>query len=812
MRFLSPALFCLLAAPVFAQLPNSVLQQISPAFGKVGTTFEVSVSGENLEQLTGLRFSNPRIKAKQVRLPIDEIYPQGRPSGNGNRFTVTIPASFEPGIVEVRTLGYFGLSTARPFLVVPEGSVEIREEGDHSTRDKALPIEIETGVSGAVENRGIDWYRFPAKAGDRLLIQAWAERLDSRADLQLAVFDAAGRELESNRQFFGRDPFVDFTPETDGEYFLAVSDILYRGSSSHFYRLNISRDPHIDFAWPPAGVPGTKTKFTIYGRNLPGGSQSEGVVLDGKPLESVEVELNVPAEPGTVDRFTSTTPRQSMLSAFTHRIGNSNATRIGFATAPVVEEKPDAESQTVTVPAEIAGRFDTPGDPDVFRFSAKIGTTYFIESIADRLTTEADTVLILRKAGDETILAEADDPASFFSVDRFDSTNFDTTDAALEFTPEEDGEYEVKLINQSGGGSPAHRYRLAIREAKPDYQLFTSTERTITATNGRAGYPAAPLVRKNGTVAYRVVAPRRDGFEGDIVVRATGLPEGVTSKPLVLSGDTETGFLTVKAAANAPAWSGPIRISGRAKIGDREVVRESKNASLDWGVIFSDSFRVRSRLDLETVLSVTADETTPAFVTAEKPEWEVELGQKLEIPVKVTDFDSLRKGNLTVQPHGFPGMLRSPPNVAIAEGTADGKLTIDFNPNGNFQAKAGQFQFVLQGIGLAKYQHNPKLGLAATAEHKRLVALEAEFAKQVETAQQRLADLKKQGAGKPELDAAQQAVKTAEDLKKRAGDAVKLADKEAKAARAKAVAKDTKFATFSRPITVVVKEPAPAKK
>lgn len=835
------AVAALVPATLQAQLPNTDLHMITPAFAKVGETVDVTVSGEHLEEVKTLRFSDQRIKVAPVTKPANEFFPDPQPVAN--QFMVTIPPDVKPGIVEVRSSGFFGLSTARPFLILAGDAAEIVEEGEHSSPETAIALPVETGVRGTIDAQKFDYYKVAAKKGDRLLMQIWAERLDSRADAAIRVFNEGGRELESNQLFFNRDPMVDFTAPEDGEYLIAVSDILFRGGSQYFYRLLVSKtQPHLDFIWPPAGESGKKTKFTIYGRNLPGGSQSEGLELDGKPLETLEVEIELPTEPTAPGEYTSDIPRQAMLPAVEYQLGDSNPVRIGHATAPVVfEESKQSEFQKVPFPCEIAGRFDEPGDYDVFRFDGKKETTYWLETISDRLGAMVDPVLIVKKigkdeAGKETqeTLVEVDDPPSFFSEDRFDSTNLDTNDPALSFTADADATYEVTLINQAGGGSPAHRYRLAIREAQPDFQIMTTTERTITATNGRAGYPAAPLVRKGGTVVYRVVAPRRDGFEGEITVRAQGLPEGVTAPPLVLSGKSETGFIAIEAAPNAAAWSGPIQFIGRANIKGKEVVKRSRNASLVWGTIFADSKRVLSRLDLETVLSVSDSEKTPATVSlAEDAPLVVELNQKLEIPVKVTDIDAVRKGSLTVQPYGFPGMLRSPPTVAIAEGKSEGTLTIDFKPNGNFKVEPGKYQFVLQGIGLAKYQHNPELGLSSTAEHKRLEKAMNEASEKVRLAKIALGTADRESAAaKQKADAAtgedkvalqkqatlvaetaakaKQAVTEAEALVNTANLARQEADKIAKAAREKAVAKDTKFAAFSTPVSVEVK-PVPEK-
>ncbi|NOX98509.1 MAG: hypothetical protein GXP30_02065 [Verrucomicrobia bacterium] len=824
----------------YTQLPNAELLTIKPAVAKAGTDEQVTISGTNLDDVNTLRFSDTRIKVSPEMLPTDEYYPTPRPKPNS--FKITIPADVAPGTYEVRTLGYFGLSTARPFLILPKDAIEVREEGDHSEQHIAMPLAIETGVLGNLDNRKIDWYKIPGKKGERLLIQMWAERLDSKADGMLAIYDANGHELERNREHFGRDPLVDFTPQSDGDYYIAVSDILYRGDANHFYRLIASRAPHIDFVFPPAGQPGTKTRFTIYGRNLPGASLGNSISIGGKTLDTLEVDIQIPQKSDAPRTFNSDFPRRALLPGFEHRIGKSNATLIGYASAPVVMENPKIEKQKVTIPCEIAGHFDQAGDADTFRFTAKKDSTYWLETISDQMTSMADPFIMVEKItkddkGKEVLskVVEIDDPVSFFSVDNRDATNLDTLDAGISFKADQDGDYQITLINQLAGGSLAHRYRLAIRSAQHDFQVITTTERVLA--DGRNGYPAAPLVRRGGSLAYRVLVPRQDGFDGDISITATGLPKGVTVQPLILSGKSDRGFLVVKADANAVAWAGPIKIIGTATINGKAITHESRNASLVWGSVFSDARRVRSRFDLETVLSVTDKETSPATVApAENKVWTVELNQKLEIPIKVKDFGT-RKGNITVQVEGFPGMNRGNPKITVAEGKTDGKVTIDFKPNGNFKVEPGRYQFIILGVGNAKYKHNPEAAAKAEIESKRLAELvkkltaDAGKQKTLLTQQQKNLDQAKKNAAAASDDAARANLnkKTSEaqvkldankkesvaaDARVKKAEQLKVsAEKTAKSLSDKAKEKSTEFASPSFPISVEVKPvPKPPEK
>ena len=218
-----------------------------------------------------------------------------------------------------------------------------------------------------------------------MLIECAARALDSRLEPVLLLFDASGNELERER----RGGIVDFTAPADGQFVLRVHDSQFRGGEDYFYRLTISTGPHLDFIFPPAGVVGAKSSFTLYGRNL-GGSLATNFTSAGKPLEKRTVEIEIPGAPEAKQSLAISSlvrPADSVGEGFDYRFSNehgvSNPARIHFATAPVVlEQEPNntlAQAQTVSVPCEIAGQFFPVGDKDFFRFSAKKGDVLWVE-------------------------------------------------------------------------------------------------------------------------------------------------------------------------------------------------------------------------------------------------------------------------------------------------------------------------------------------------------------------------------------------------------------------------------------------------
>ncbi|PYJ06819.1 MAG: hypothetical protein DME25_05520 [Verrucomicrobia bacterium] len=266
-RFVWSFLFTLLFGQglLLAQLPVARLLTVFPPGGKAGSQFEVALTGADLDEANQLHFSNPGIAAKQ------KIGENGLPEAN--KFVVCIATNVTPGVYEARVVGRFGISNPRAFVV---GDLpEVIALTTNNSPAKAAPISL------------------PTRKGERVLIECKGREIDSRMDAALALYHAAGKELERSRS----GGLLDFTPAADGEYLLKVCDFLFRGGGEYFYRLTVSTGPHIDFIFPPAGLAGTKGKYLLYGRNLPGGAPAKVSTVDEKPLDQLEVEIELPREP-----------------------------------------------------------------------------------------------------------------------------------------------------------------------------------------------------------------------------------------------------------------------------------------------------------------------------------------------------------------------------------------------------------------------------------------------------------------------------------------------------------------------------------
>ena len=786
---LTAACAALLAAGVqsaLAQLPVTQLFAVSPPGGKAGAPVDLTLSaGADLDGVSQLYFSHPGITAAQKMTP-PGLLPIALEPLPG-QFTVTIAPDVPPGVYDVRAVGTFGMSNPRSFVVGDMN--EVLEQPGNNLQEKAMPVELNSTISGTADGSNSDWYKFAAKAGQRILIDCWADRIDSRMDGAMALHDASGRVLQRSQDANRRDPFIDLAVPADGEYFLKIYDFTYGGGPEFFYRVSVGTMPHIDFILPPAGLPGTKGIYTIYGRNLPGGAAADGLAIDGRPLEKAAVEIELPANLATERPMVGelVKPEEAELDGIEYRLktphGTSNPYFIGFASGPLVMEvEPNddpAKAQTVAVPCEFVGQFGPRGDQDWIQFEAKAGQAFWIEIASQRLGLPTDPSVLVQRVtkndkGEEQVadLQELDDNAVNAGGLSFNTVS---GDGGFRFAAPADGLYRVLIrdLYQIARFDPRRLYRLAIRPERPDFRLAAVP--AFPSNNRTEARPWNAVLRRGEAIRIEVAAYRRDGFAGDITVTAEGLPAGVTSQPAVIGAGQNLATLVLSATDQAAAFAGAIQIIGRAKIAEADVARAARPGTVLQAAPVN--IPANARMARSMTLSVLDKDTAPFIVEfGEGKPWEMTRAGKLDIPVKVTRRGEI-KGNLTLTAIGLP------PNIAPQP------LAFDPNTNqGNFQmqinaaAPLGTFTIYLQVQSTVGYKRDPLAAEAAAKAKMESDKLAADLA----TASQ-AAEMAKQAATKAAADA-DAAVKAATAAKQAADKVATDAAAAAKAAADKAAA------------------------
>ncbi|MEI6235049.1 MAG: hypothetical protein WCT04_18485 [Planctomycetota bacterium] len=507
---------------------------------------------------------------------------------------------------------------------------EIVCDGKNLGRDTALETALPCVVNGAALSQRTLWFKIALQKGHTLTVDCRASHLDSKMVPVAAIIDANGHE-----RIRARDAVITWKADTDGPFFLSLRDFLSNGSAEHFFRLYLHEGD------------------------------------DPKPAIS-----DAP--------FVFWPPSKDAI--------------------PEAHPDDQAHPMALTPPCEISGQFFPVGDSDTFKFDAKKGDVWWLEVISQRLGLPTNPRLVIQRLTRDTAGIEAatdvlelnDSPPIPGSPD-FEGSNLDPVGR---FESKEDGTYRIALrdLNNTLADDASRRYTLSIRRESPDFTLIaipaTSTENTPGAkNNGPVITVHGSNIRPDEVMPIRVLVLRRDGFKGDVSLSAEDLPEGITTLPTIISGDSQDTHLFMKAAPTAKAWAGAIRIIGKAMIEGKEAVRTARASTPVWPSKVSDFIEpARSRFATDFTLGVVTDVPFPSTVTSDGKPLEAPVGGKVKFSFQVTRNPEF-KDTLKMKPAGVPGLDKAKDmEVTSVAKTSDYEL--DLAP---LKLAAGTYTFWFKG-------------------------------------------------------------------------------------------------------------------
>ena len=549
-----------------------------PMGGQVGTTFEVAITGENLDDVTELLFSTPKVTARP------KLAADGKPEAN--KFVVTIAADAPPGVHDARVQSRLGVSTARAFSV---GTLtELRQTGTNATLETAIELPPNSVCNAVMTRRAVDFYSFAGVQGRRVVVECAAAGIDSKLKPVLIVADAQGRDLVVNRT----SGVLEFTPPADGRYFIKTHSLTFQGGPEHFYRLALQ---------VPAG-----------NAAAPRLAATRGVsAFSWNPDADFHIPKTTEVEPNHQHA-------QAQKITLPCDISGSFYPAADVDTFEFTAKK--GEVWWVEVASE---RLGLPTDPFV---------------LVQRVTQENGKETLTDVAELNDIPPPIKPSSNGYSYDgpAYDAGSADVL-GRLEI--KEDGRYRLQLRDLFGGtrSDPRNVYRLVIRPAAPDFALVAWALH-LNLRNGDRNAQSKPLALRGGTtMPLEVAVVRRDGFDGEIELGVEGLPPGVTAAGLKIPAGKSQGLLLLTAAEDAPRGLGIAKLFGRAHINGAPVTRPCALASMVWPVRDAASEIPVPRLLADVPVSVGGAEFAPVSIAAAQPKiWEARAGDKLTIPLQLT--------------------------------------------------------------------------------------------------------------------------------------------------------------------------------
>lgn len=649
-------------------LPAPRLLTTMPMGGKVGSTFEVVLTGEHLEDAEELLFSDSRISAKP------KLDAAGVPIAN--RYAVSIAPGCPVGLYEARVMTRLGISSSRIFVV--GALTEVMQSSPNRTLATARELPLNCVCNGAVAARAVDYYTFGAKKGQRLIVDCAARGVDSKLNATVVVADAAGRDLLVER----RGGALDFTAPTDGTYVIKVHDLTFQGGPAHYYRLGLweqpagapivrqpSTRPVNSFSWPPTGLP----------------ERAAQTEVEPKAGGAAAQRISLPCD--LTGRF--------------------------YPAADVDVYEFEAKKGEVWWIEVASERLGLPTDPAVLVQRVVQGEKGGPERLVDVLE-----------------LADVPSPVKVSSNGyAYDGPpyNAGTSDVLGKLEVKEDGLYRLRLSDLFGGtrSDPGNVYRLVIRRAAPDFALVAWALH-VELRNGDRNALSKPLALRGGaTMALEVVAFRRDGFDGDIALAMEGLPKGVTAHGLKIPAGKSRGLMLLTALADAPRGYANATVVGRAIIAGKAITRPCRLASVSWPIPDSWGEIPAPRLLADVPVSVSGLEMAPLTLAAKTAVLEANVGEKLTVPLvhrRTSEFSGA-----AIQMKVIGAGFERAPGFELPINADSSQVVLDLNA---LNVPPGEYRVSFLGGGVVKYRHRPDLVASAeTASRKKLAemkSLEAE--------------------------------------------------------------------------------------
>ncbi|MCX6609643.1 MAG: pre-peptidase C-terminal domain-containing protein [Acidobacteria bacterium] len=531
------------------------IQGTFPHGGQRGTSVTVTLSGRNLQGAKEIVFGSGKLRGEIVKAEAYRVVAK-----------ISLAADTEPGRHDFRLLcghgsaiGYFDVNTL----------AERSEKEPNDSREKAEGLVFPALVNGILKAGDYDYFRFEAKAGERLTFDVLATRNGANTDAVIGVLDAKGEELAYSDDYYGfKDPHVVFLAPKDGAYFLRVYGSSEAGSDVSDYRLVAGRMPHVDLTMPAGGRQGETVELELRGVNLDGVKR----VTLGDGL----AEGDVLRTSGSRARVRIVVPKGLRLGE--HRLHVDGATMpVPFVVSQYREvdvsdgsARNRRDPKPVDLPVVANGVLDRAKATDFFVFRVEEAKTVVLDVEGMQLGYLTDPMVVLYDEAGKR-LAYQDDPTTNTGKEPAN------LDPHLVFRLPKAGRYVAAVRDAQFRGDPSFLYRLTIKEAKPDFSVkVVGTDDTLY--RGR-----------DNVVLVRV--RRLEGWTAPVEVWAENLPAGVTVQPVVAEPKNtpytgtcgETHYLdgtnvevSFRVAGDAPLALGQVRFMGRGVMDGETVVRTGK--------------------------------------------------------------------------------------------------------------------------------------------------------------------------------------------------------------------------------------------
>jgi hypothetical protein len=385
-----------LAVPLRAEEPiiPPTIAKVWPPGMQRGRTATFTIDGRSLAGAKEVVFDSPGMTAKisaitevpekitGPRAGVDLTAQVARGKKETAKLEVTVAKDVEPGIHKFRIQTPLGTSNMAVIAIDSLPEINAHEKPSAGSATEPQRVELPATLVGTIRAPGdADNYSFEGTAGEEVVFQVVASRIDSKLQSLLVLRDSSGKQLAGAGQNENSpDAVLSYKLPAHGVYTLSIADREKGGGMDHFYRVHAGPLPYITGVFPLGVRAGEPGRVSVSGVNL--GDTHQVAVHPPKRADGwTTLPLEMKGGQG------------SSLSKLMLAVGND---------PEILEREPNDsvdQAQVVSLPMTVNGHINAvkkvggKSDEDYFRFHAKKGQSLGIQVAAARLDSPLDSVI-----------------------------------------------------------------------------------------------------------------------------------------------------------------------------------------------------------------------------------------------------------------------------------------------------------------------------------------------------------------------------------------------------------------------------------
>jgi hypothetical protein len=559
------------------------------------------------------------------------------------KVTFTVAPDVALGAYPIRVRTEDGISN--PLLFAVGQLPQVAEAEDNSTFLAAQAVPAPVVVEGQAAGNDVDFFRFPGKKGQRIVVDAQCARIGSGVDPTIRLTTATQLYIASADDTPGllTDARLVATLPEDTDYVVEISDSRYQGGGRPIYRLLIGAVPMAEEVYPIGGRRGESLGVELRGGTLPAPGPAVGAAL-------LDPGAGVTLEPLRIRDTRSLLPLdvESLLPVLVGEV-------------PELREPADPAAAPLRAAAPVAlnGRIDPAGDEDRFVLAVTPGQKLRIEVDASEYGSALDATLQVL-GGKGEVLASADDTPPPNPGKGKKAPPIASPDPTLDFTvPAGQTEITLTLRDLGGRGGLGFPYHIRVVPATAGFDL--------TLDDSQVSIP------RGGSAAVGVTVVRK-GYNGPIRLDVPNPPAGLTVQPGTIADGQLVGSLTLTAAPDAQFGTVWLAVVGQGQGADGASITATARKT----IVFATQTVLNTNKQTQVGLVAAPALPTPLrFRAAEKP-IEVAHGAGGTIPL-VLERSQGADAALTLASLPLPPGL-SLGEAKIAEKKDDASLVVNAAP------------------------------------------------------------------------------------------------------------------------------------